>query len=141
MWRRLSFVEIVLYTTWQLVRHEEYIYYMLISRQTIGYLHSDEFHQVIIRVGCGRKTYRTSCFSKSRGMGPWNLFNTATFHWSDCTKPGVWAVMCIIMGIDYSASVYPSCNNVAPVTNLCLGRTTTRSHSSQWSKKRVAVET
>ena len=24
-----------------------------------------------------------------------------------------------------------SCNNVAPVTNLCLGRATTRSHSSQ----------
>ena len=35
----------------------------------------------------------------------------------------------------------PSCNNVAPVTNLCLGRATTRSHSSQWSKQKVAVET
>jgi hypothetical protein len=36
----------------------------------------------------------------------------------------------------------PSCNNVIPVTNLCLGRATTRSHSSQWSKKKkVAVET
>ena len=34
-----------------------------------------------------------------------------------------------------------SCNNVAPVTNLCLGRATTRSHLSQWSKKKVAVET
>ena len=34
-----------------------------------------------------------------------------------------------------------SCNNVAPVTNLCLGRATTRSHSSQWSKKKFAVET
>ena len=34
-----------------------------------------------------------------------------------------------------------SCNNVAPGTNLCLGRATTRSHSSQWSKKKVAVET
>ena len=33
-----------------------------------------------------------------------------------------------------------SCNNVAPVTNLCIGRATTRSHSSQWSKKKVAVE-
>jgi hypothetical protein len=32
-------------------------------------------------------------------------------------------------------------NNVAPVTNLCLGRATTRSHSSQWSKQKVAVET
>jgi hypothetical protein len=32
------------------------------------------------------------------------------------------------------------CNNVAPVTNLCLGRATTRSHSSQWSKTKVAVE-
>ena len=31
----------------------------------------------------------------------------------------------------------PSCNNVAPVTNLCLGRATTRSHSSQWSKKKL----
>ena len=37
--------------------------------------------------------------------------------------------------------VFVSCNNVAPVTNLCLGRATTRSHSSQWSKKKVAVET
>jgi len=37
--------------------------------------------------------------------------------------------------------VFVSCNNVAPVTNLCLGRATTRSHSSQWSKKNVAVET
>ena len=37
--------------------------------------------------------------------------------------------------------VFCSCNNVAPVTNLCLGRATTRSHSSQWSKKKVAVET
>ena len=38
---------------------------------------------------------------------------------------------------------YISCNNVAPVTNLCLGRATTRSHSSQcqWGKKKVAVET
>ena len=36
---------------------------------------------------------------------------------------------------------YTSCNNVAPVKNLCLGRATTRSHSSQWSKKKVAVET
>ena len=34
-----------------------------------------------------------------------------------------------------------SCNNVAPVTNLCLGRATTRYHSSQWSKKTVVVET
>jgi hypothetical protein len=35
-------------------------------------------------------------------------------------------------------SIYltPSCNNVAPMTNLCLGRATTRSHSSQWSKKK-----
>ena len=37
--------------------------------------------------------------------------------------------------------ILTSCNNVAPVTNLCLGRATTRSHSSQWSKKKVAVET
>ena len=34
-----------------------------------------------------------------------------------------------------------SCNNVAPVTNLCLDKATTRSHSSQWSKKKIAVET
>jgi hypothetical protein len=32
-------------------------------------------------------------------------------------------------------------NDVAPVTNLCLGRATMRSHSSQWSKKKVAAET
>jgi hypothetical protein len=31
-----------------------------------------------------------------------------------------------------------SCNNVAPVTNLCLGRAKTRSHSSQW-RRFVAV--
>jgi hypothetical protein len=37
--------------------------------------------------------------------------------------------------------LYFSCNNVAPVTNLCLGRATTWSHSSQWSKKKIAVET
>ena len=29
--------------------------------------------------------------------------------------------------------IYCSCNNVAPVTNLCLGRATTRSHS--WNVK------
>jgi hypothetical protein len=40
-----------------------------------------------------------------------------------------------------SFMTYHSCNNVAPVTNLCLGRATTRSHSSQWSTKKVAVET
>jgi hypothetical protein len=34
-----------------------------------------------------------------------------------------------------------SCNNVAPVTNFCLGRATMRSHSSQWSKIKVTVET
>jgi hypothetical protein len=34
-----------------------------------------------------------------------------------------------------------SCNNVAPVTNLCLGRATTRSHSSQWSKKKFWIFT
>ena len=34
-----------------------------------------------------------------------------------------------------------SCNNVAPVTNLCLGGGTKGSHSSQWSKKNnIAVE-
>ena len=33
-----------------------------------------------------------------------------------------------------------SCNNVAPVTNLCLGRATTRSHSSQWSKKKLQLK-
>jgi hypothetical protein len=40
---------------------------------------------------------------------------------------------CLLIGVN--------CNNVAPVTNLCLWRATTRSHSSQWSKKKVAVET
>ena len=33
-----------------------------------------------------------------------------------------------------------NCNNVAPVTNLCLGRATTRSHSSQWSKKKLQLK-
>ena len=35
----------------------------------------------------------------------------------------------------YMYSICISCNNVAPVTNLCLGGATKRSHSSQWSKK------
>ena len=36
------------------------------------------------------------------------------------------------MGYHYTVvSRLVSCNNVAPVTNLCLGRATTRSHSSQ----------
>ena len=43
--------------------------------------------------------------------------------------------------VERGKAIPPSCNNVAPVTNLCLGRATTRSHSSQWSKKNVAVET
>jgi hypothetical protein len=34
-----------------------------------------------------------------------------------------------------SLPVCASCNNVAPVTKLCLGGATKRSHSSQWSKK------
>jgi hypothetical protein len=29
---------------------------------------------------------------------------------------------------------------VAPVTNLCLGSATTRSHSSQWSKKKLQLK-
>jgi hypothetical protein len=33
-----------------------------------------------------------------------------------------------------------SCNNVAPVTNLCLGRATTRSHSSQWRKQKLQLK-
>jgi hypothetical protein len=50
--------------------------------------------------------------------------------------PYPWYIDPPILGISN-----PSCNNVAPVTNLCLGRATTWSHSSQWSKKKVAVET
>jgi hypothetical protein len=46
-----------------------------------------------------------------------------------------------IMFTEHFLHLVPSCNNVAPVTNLCLGRATTRSHSSQWSKQKVAVET
>ena len=37
--------------------------------------------------------------------------------------------------------VSPSCNNVAPVTNLCLGRATTRPIRHNGAKKKVAVET
>jgi hypothetical protein len=42
------------------------------------------------------------------------------------------------MPVQFNSLMEASCNNVAPVTNLCLGRATTRSHSSQWSKKKVA---
>ena len=45
------------------------------------------------------------------------------------------------MTVHFTGLVPLSCNNVAPVTNVCLGRATTRSHSSQWSKKKIAVET
>ena len=38
--------------------------------------------------------------------------------WKDRCTDDMWTFGC-------------SCNNVAPVTNLCLGRATTRSHSSQ----------
>jgi hypothetical protein len=38
--------------------------------------------------------------------------------------------------VERGKAMPPSCNNVAPVTNLCLSRATTRSHSSQWSKKK-----
>ena len=48
---------------------------------------------------------------------------------------------CCFEGVSFSLLRQTSCNNVAPVTNLCLGRATTRSHSSQWSQKKVAVET
>jgi hypothetical protein len=41
-----------------------------------------------------------------------------------------------IWTIYYICTYITSCNNVTPVTNLCLGRATTRSHSSQWSKKK-----
>jgi hypothetical protein len=44
---------------------------------------------------------------------------------------------CLIQVLDCPV---PSCNNVAPVTNLCLGRATTRSQSSQWSKKKVQLK-
>jgi hypothetical protein len=46
-----------------------------------------------------------------------------------------------VLGIEIVEPLLLSCNNVAPVTNLCLGRATTRSNSSQWSKQKVAVET
>ena len=45
------------------------------------------------------------------------------------------------MAVSFIGGGKRSCDNVAPVTNLCLGRATTRSHSSQWSKTKVAVET
>jgi hypothetical protein len=38
-----------------------------------------------------------------------------------------------LFGTFWHCRIYLSCNNVAPVTNLCLGKATTRSHSSQWS--------
>ena len=47
-------------------------------------------------------------------------------------------LLCICEHYDYTCvvtSARPSCNNVAPVTNLCLGGATKRFHSSQWSKK------
>jgi hypothetical protein len=59
--------------------------------------------------------------AKDKDVDTWS-FNCATSY-----KGGWW----------YTAS----CNNVAPATNLCLGRATTWSHSSQWSKIKVAVET
>jgi hypothetical protein len=42
----------------------------------------------------------------------------------------------VVTFVCFKSLCWTSCNNVAPVTNLCLGRATTRSHSSQWSKKK-----
>ena len=53
-----------------------------------------------------------------------------------CTSSIYTTIVC-----DGIFTVTASCNNVAPVTNLCLGRATTRSHSSQLSKQKVAIET
>ena len=47
----------------------------------------------------------------------------------------------MVVGFKTTYMYTTSCNNVAPVTNLCLGRATMWPHSSQWSKKKVAVET
>jgi hypothetical protein len=55
-----------------------------------------------------------------------------------------WPTVLLVQETRVHFFLYPektSCNNVAPVTNLCLGRATTQSHSPQWSKKKVAVET
>ena len=38
------------------------------------------------------------------------------------------------------APVYPSCNNVAPVTNLCLGRATTRPIRHNGAKKKLQLK-
>jgi multisubunit Na+/H+ antiporter MnhG subunit len=62
------------------------------------------------------------------GVGYWNCGATFTV----CSE---------VLGIEIVEPLLLSCNNVAPVTNLCLGRATTRSNSSQWSKQKVAVET
>ena len=72
------------------------------------------------------------------------LFSTATFKYN-------YGAPLRRIGQEYSANVSSStfqslkriqslpvcasCNNVAPVTKLCLGGATKRSHSSQWSKK------
>ena len=59
----------------------------------------------------------------------------------DCHDTHVLYQCMYMTKIHDSHTLYSSCNNVAPVTNLCLGRATTRSHSSQWSKTKVPVET
>ena len=61
-----------------------------------------------------------------------------------CDKVCQWLVAglsCLCFSLGSGTLFFSSCNNVAPVTNLCLGRATTRSHSSQWSKRKVAIET
>ena len=45
-----------------------------------------------------------------------------------------------IISADLSSLVPISCNNVAPVTNLCLSRATMQSHSSQWNKKKLQLK-
>ena len=74
--------------------------------------------------------------------------NRLHVNWFSIRIPieGIIEVECIMFEnlyfINWDQDIHEiSCNNVAPVTNLCLGRATTRSHSSQWSKKKVAVET
>ena len=81
----------------------------------------------------------------------------STLPQSEYTSSEVYSGLCLFLSIVYSVfqrcptrdqrrdfiSSRPikfSCNNVAPVTNLCLGRATTRFHSSQWSKKKLQLK-
>jgi hypothetical protein len=96
--------------------------------------HTDDTINTIEEITRGQ-TENPEWFNFRRGRITASLFpSVANFGFSD--NPDNYIVKQIMNENKDLRTPAISCNNVAPVTNLCLGRATTRSHSSQWSKKK-----